>query len=99
MKNMFADPGMRLEWHCKAVGRPKPDYTWYKDGQLLKTIPGQIEIYRNVLTIQSVNSDRDEGMYQCAATNQHGTTYDSGQLKILCKADMSIVNSKAHNCP
>ncbi|XP_060571798.1 contactin-like [Ruditapes philippinarum] len=41
------------------------------------------QVRGNVLTIVSVVKERDEGMYQCAATNQHGTTFSTGQLKVL----------------
>lgn len=85
IQNMFADPGMTITWNCKAVARPAAIYSWYKNGVLLGNNPGQIEIVRNVLTILAVDKDRDEGMYQCAATNQHGTTFSTGQLKVLCK--------------
>ena len=48
-------------------------------------LPGQIEQQGSNLVIYSIDVFRDEGMYQCAATNQHGTTFSTGQLKVLCK--------------
>lgn len=77
---------MTIRWKCKAVARPAATYSWYKNGVLVKNIQGQIEVRSNVLTIYSVVKERDEGMYQCAATNQHGTTFSTGQLKVLCKS-------------
>lgn len=87
---MFADPGMTITWNCKAVARPSATYSWYKNGVLLENKPGHIEIARNILKIVQVTIERDEGMYQCAATNQHGTTFSSGQLKVLCKFDRLV---------
>ncbi|XP_045162637.2 contactin-like [Mercenaria mercenaria] len=81
--NRLADPGQELKWRCKAVARPKATYTWYKNGELIQNIPGVIEVHKNNLIIYSVDSDRDEGMYQCGATNVHGTTFSYGQLKVL----------------
>ena len=83
---MFADPGMTINWYCKAVARPAATYSWYKNGVLLKHIPGEVEIKANFLKINQATVGRDEGMYQCAATNQHGTAFSTGQLKILCRS-------------
>ncbi|KAL4221697.1 hypothetical protein ACF0H5_019952 [Mactra antiquata] len=81
--NMFADPGMRLVWNCRAVAKPSAVYTWYKNGELLVDVPGQYKIKRGQLMILNVDKERDEGIYQCAATNTHGTTFSTGQLKVL----------------
>jgi hypothetical protein len=85
IEDMFTDPGMTVNWKCKAVARPAATYSWYKNGVLLKNIPGQLEITGNILKILQATEGRDEGMYQCAATNQHGTAFSTGQLKVLCK--------------
>ncbi|XP_060571800.1 contactin-3-like [Ruditapes philippinarum] len=83
IEDMFTDPGMTVNWKCKAVARPAATYSWYKNGVLLKNIPGQLEITGNILKILQATEGRDEGMYQCAATNQHGTAFSTGQLKVL----------------
>ena len=44
---------------------------------------GKIEQVGSNLMIYNIEAEKDEGMYQCAATNQHGTTYSTGQLKII----------------
>lgn len=79
----MADPGQNLRWRCKAVARPAATYSWYKDGEPIKNVPGVIEVNRNYLMIYNVDAERDEGMYQCGATNVHGTTFSYGQLKVL----------------
>ena len=35
--------------------------------------------------LRNIDKDRDEGMYQCSATNMHGTAFGTGQLKVLCE--------------
>lgn len=52
---------------------------------MLYSVPGHIQIKGSTLTIFNVEESRDEGMYQCAATNTYGTTFSSGQLTVLCK--------------
>ena len=83
--NMFVDPNQQVQWRCKAVARPKAIYTWYKNGEVLQPIPGEIEVTGNILTIRAVQKERDEGMYQCGATNLHGTTFSTGRLKVVCE--------------
>ena len=74
-----------MKWGCKAVARPKAVYRWYKNGVLIEAVPGEIEVLGTRLIITSVDIDRDEGMYQCSATNVHGTTFSTGRLKVLCE--------------
>lgn len=40
----------------------------------------------SILKIKGVK-ESDEATYQCKASNQLGTTYSSGQLKVLSKYD------------
>lgn len=93
--NLYPDVGMTVRWYCRAVARPKATYTWYKDGKQLVTVPGQIEIVGGILTFVKVTKSRDEGTYQCAATNQHGTTFSTGQMSVLEIAP----NFKRHPMP
>ena len=88
------DPGQSLKWGCKAVARPRAIYRWYKNGEPMEEIPGEIEITGTRLWIASVDKDRDEGMYQCSATNAHGTTFSTGRLKVLCKFSIVKLYSK-----
>ncbi|BFY97822.1 hypothetical protein BsWGS_00861 [Bradybaena similaris] len=76
------DVGRRLAWHCEAFGQPLPTYQWYKNGKILHNSPG-ITVTVNTLTIDAVDLKRDNGMYQCAATNLHGTTFSTAQLRVL----------------
>lgn len=43
----------------------------------------RIRIQDNVLTIRSLDQERDPGMYQCRATNSLKTKYSSAQLRVL----------------
>ena len=58
-------------------------------------VSGKIEVRRNILIIPKIDKERDEGMYQCAAANQHGTSYSTGQLKVICKySQLSISRTR-----
>ncbi|XP_075794797.1 contactin-4 isoform X5 [Pelodiscus sinensis] len=68
-------------WECKANGRPKPSYSWLKDGESLMP-QDRIQIEHGALTITNVNLS-DAGMYQCVAENRHGVIFTSAELSVI----------------
>jgi len=78
-----------LQWECEAFGLPKVSYSWFKNGEEL--VPQNMSpldsvrysIRENRLLIDSVQRERDAGMYQCRASNQHGSAFSAGQLRIV----------------
>ncbi|XP_076870192.1 contactin-3 isoform X2 [Brachyhypopomus gauderio] len=70
-----------LFWECKASGKPKPSYSWLKDGETLMS-EGRVLIENGALTISAL-SISDGGMYQCVAENKHGIIYASAELLVL----------------
>ncbi|XP_043406938.1 contactin-4 isoform X4 [Chelonia mydas] len=68
-------------WECKANGRPKPSYSWLKDGEPLMP-QDRIQIEHGALTITNVNLS-DAGMYQCVAENRHGVIFTSAELSVI----------------
>uniref|UniRef100_A0A3Q2Y743 Contactin 3b n=1 Tax=Hippocampus comes TaxID=109280 RepID=A0A3Q2Y743_HIPCM len=69
----------KLFWECKATGKPKPSYSWLKNGE---HVIGRIQIENGALSIPTLNLS-DSGMYQCVAENKHGVIYSSAQLMVL----------------
>jgi len=65
------------------------NYQWLRNGEPL--IPefmeledrDRYEVRENVLMIRKLDSERDQAMYQCKASNQIAERYSSGQLRIL----------------
>jgi contactin 4 len=80
---MHVDVGSQLTWRCDARAVPPAAYVWYKNGELLQPITGELDIIANVLIIKVLDADKHSGMYQCAASNDHGTTFSTGQLRVL----------------
>uniref|UniRef100_A0AAQ4PDP8 Contactin 3b n=1 Tax=Gasterosteus aculeatus aculeatus TaxID=481459 RepID=A0AAQ4PDP8_GASAC len=66
-----------LFWECKANGKPKPSYSWLKNGE-----QGRVQIENGALSIATVNLS-DSGVYQCVAENKHGIIYSRAQLMVL----------------
>uniref|UniRef100_A0A8C6SD16 Contactin 3a, tandem duplicate 2 n=1 Tax=Neogobius melanostomus TaxID=47308 RepID=A0A8C6SD16_9GOBI len=71
----------RLYWECRANGKPKPSYSWLKNGQPLVS-EDKIHVEEGVLSV-SVLTLADAGMYQCVAENRHGVIYFAAELMVL----------------
>ncbi|XP_034935862.1 contactin [Chelonus insularis] len=78
-----------LTWTCEAFGIPDVTYRWYKNGEPISmdTLPledrNRFFIRDNILKIQHLDRERDDGMYQCQARNELKTKYSSAQLRVL----------------
>jgi len=78
-----------LVWECEAFGLPRVTYSWFKNGEeITQSSLSPLDFARynmrdNKFMIDSVQRDRDAGMYQCRATNQHGVGFSSAQLRIV----------------
>ncbi|XP_028320598.1 contactin-5 isoform X3 [Gouania willdenowi] len=84
------DSGEKLQWECKAMGRPRPTYRWLRNGLPL-TSQGRLELHNGEMTIHKVQP-MDSGMYQCVAENKYGSIYSNAELKILASAPIFVPN-------
>ncbi|XP_060074968.1 contactin-like [Ylistrum balloti] len=83
LSDRHVDIGSQLTWRCEAKAFPTPTYTWFKDGVLITSIPGERTIIKNVMLINSLDPEKHNGMYQCSATNVYGEVFTEGQLRVL----------------
>uniref|UniRef100_A0A3B3T7B9 Contactin 3b n=1 Tax=Paramormyrops kingsleyae TaxID=1676925 RepID=A0A3B3T7B9_9TELE len=81
--------GEKLLWECKANGKPKPSYSWLRNGETLAT-----EVENGALSIAAVNLS-DAAMYQCVAENKHGVLYSSAELLVLGKPLRTLLKARA----
>uniref|UniRef100_A0AAX7U5X3 Contactin 3a, tandem duplicate 2 n=1 Tax=Astatotilapia calliptera TaxID=8154 RepID=A0AAX7U5X3_ASTCA len=82
----------RLYWECRANGRPKPSYTWLKNGQQLLSEVNYRLSSDGVLSVSALTLS-DAGMYQCVAENKHGVIYLAAELMVLGRmAFISLLN-------
>ncbi|XP_063845129.1 roundabout homolog 2-like isoform X2 [Scylla paramamosain] len=66
--------------NCKAEGKPQPVIRWFKDGQVVRTSPGDPKSQRVLLPTGSLfflrvvhgRKEDDAGVYWCQASNQVG---------------------------
>ncbi|KAJ8307944.1 hypothetical protein KUTeg_014504, partial [Tegillarca granosa] len=83
LMDKHVDIGSQLTWRCEAKAIPSATYHWFVNGTLLQ--PNNVDMItnRNVLIIKNLDPIKHNGMYQCAASNTHGTTFTEGQLRVL----------------
>ncbi|NXH19410.1 CNTN6 protein, partial [Bucco capensis] len=84
IQNAFLSLYDTLIWECKAKGKPRPSYSWLKNGQLL-TSEGRIQIANGTLMIAVLNLS-DSGLYQCVAENKYDTIYANAELRVIAAA-------------
>lgn len=72
---------------CSATGNPAPIITWYKDNSQVSLNGRVSQRLGQDLYITNVQSNSDEGIYYCVATNIASSIRSiSATLKILCKS-------------
>nr|AKR04374.1 peroxidasin [Chilo suppressalis] len=81
-KDVTASGGDKVEFICKARGKPTPTISWFKDDFEL-TLSEYIVLGQNneSLTLLEV-SEKDEGTYNCQAENLEGVITISATLRI-----------------
>lgn len=79
-------PQESVVFKCNATGPPKPQITWYHNGQ--KVAPsnvGRVQINsKNELKFTSIQSG-DKGTVQCVATNDAGEAISKATLNVKCR--------------
>ncbi|XP_055860982.1 contactin-5-like isoform X1 [Biomphalaria glabrata] len=83
LKDQHIDIDRQFTWRCEARGIPQPVYHWYKNGVLITAADTTVEVKANVLKIAQAQPLVHQGMYQCSASNIHGTVFTSAQLRVL----------------
>ena len=86
---------------CEAVGQPRPEITWIKDGAPVRTAPADQSSHRVLLpsgalfflkAVQSGTED-DRGTYWCRATNSDGEV-ESRKAQLDIASKISINNAR-----
>ncbi|KAK0067653.1 contactin-like isoform X2, partial [Biomphalaria pfeifferi] len=83
LKDQHIDIDRQFTWRCEARGIPQPVYHWYRNGVAITAADTTVEVKANVLKIAQAQPLVHQGMYQCSASNIHGTVFTSAQLRVL----------------
>ncbi|XP_054832858.1 neural cell adhesion molecule L1-like protein isoform X2 [Eublepharis macularius] len=75
--------GENLVLLCNAIGNPEPTIKWKRNGQPL----GEIKHSRGMVTTREISiiqlQLQDSAVYQCEATNNHGTILATANVDVL----------------
>ncbi|PVD37269.1 hypothetical protein C0Q70_04266 [Pomacea canaliculata] len=71
----------------------RPTYTWFKDGESLQHVSGDVEILSNTLTVVSPDALVINGMYQCRASKHPWPSYSTGQMRDSNPLSLNIRSS------
>uniref|UniRef100_A0A3Q3VUQ2 receptor protein-tyrosine kinase n=1 Tax=Mola mola TaxID=94237 RepID=A0A3Q3VUQ2_MOLML len=82
LTNQDVNSSSTLRLSCLAMGVPRPDIMWYKNGIPVKQGQGITLGDDGVLTIDRVKKD-DEGVYECVAKNTEGDAKTSAVVTVL----------------
>lgn len=88
LPDQFVDVDANVNWTCDAFGDPEVSFLWHKNGQVLHQSNLSSEesvryrINRNNFYIERVNAAWDNGVYQCEAQNELGSTFNSAELRV-----------------
>lgn len=86
LKDKIKDYNSDVTFICESSAIPDVNYTWYKNAELLdyETMDkDRYLIQDNIMTIKYLDPEKDDGMFQCGATNQLKTAFSSAQLRVL----------------
>uniref|UniRef100_A0A4W5QJW9 Ig-like domain-containing protein n=1 Tax=Hucho hucho TaxID=62062 RepID=A0A4W5QJW9_9TELE len=76
--------GQEVEFQCRVSGRPAPKVEWSRDGEVLsKDGDPHVEFHEQgqVMKVKAVRL-RDQGLYQCLASNSAGTQMRQFRLTV-----------------
>lgn len=89
LTNMEVTEGGPMQFLCISVGHPRPEITWFLDGEEIHISPTYVidnrEDGTNILTIEETFAE-DEGEYTCVAENELGRASTSADLYIRGKS-------------
>merc|ERR1712157_309336 len=84
IKEVRLKEGQRARFEAGFAGYPKPEVTWYFQGEILKNSSKvQIKVREDSSTLTIIDCTFDEaGMYECRAANNPGTDKTKGSLTV-----------------
>ncbi|XP_075689887.1 neural cell adhesion molecule L1-like protein [Rhinoderma darwinii] len=84
LKSSIQGVGSEVILNCSATGTPEPEIQWQKNGILLKreTLPHNHKMIGGIMFIHSLQLS-DSAVYQCEASNKHGTILTSANIDVL----------------
>ncbi|KAK6480651.1 neural cell adhesion molecule L1-like protein [Huso huso] len=88
-ESMIYTIGSDVTLDCKAAGKPEPTIQWKVNGVPLRNMPVSID---NQIVRRNVKKN-DSAVYQCEASNKHGTILASANILVMNLAPMLLTDN------
>ncbi|XP_058855746.1 neural cell adhesion molecule L1-like protein isoform X10 [Acipenser ruthenus] len=88
-ESMIYTIGSDVTLDCKAAGKPEPTIQWKVNGVPLRNMPVSID---NQIVRRNVKKN-DSAVYQCEASNKHGTILASANILVINLAPMLLTDN------
>ncbi|XP_051961372.1 neural cell adhesion molecule L1-like protein isoform X2 [Xyrauchen texanus] len=83
VKIQLAEIGSDIQIKCSAKGKPQPTITWKRNGRLLDDFPSiNLKVLDDSIIIHRAKL-RDTAVYQCEASNKHGTLLANANVLVM----------------
>ncbi|XP_051736376.1 cell adhesion molecule L1-like a isoform X10 [Ctenopharyngodon idella] len=83
VKSQLAEIGSDIHIKCSATGKPQPTITWKRNGQPLDDFPSTNHQVLDDKIIILRAEQRDTAVYQCEASNKHGTLLANTNVLVM----------------
>uniref|UniRef100_A0A671LIN8 Neural cell adhesion molecule L1-like protein n=1 Tax=Sinocyclocheilus anshuiensis TaxID=1608454 RepID=A0A671LIN8_9TELE len=94
VKSQLAEIGSDIHIKCSARGKPQPTITWKRNGQPLDDFPSTNYKVLDDRIIILRAEQRDTAVYQCEASNRHGTLLVNANVLVMSEL-ATFLNQKA----
>ncbi|XP_061690244.1 neural cell adhesion molecule L1-like protein isoform X2 [Syngnathoides biaculeatus] len=82
--------GSDVHIKCSVSGKPQPDITWRKNGQIFEDDPvNNKRVLDDSLVLHNAVPD-DSGVYQCEAVNRHGVVLSNINIMVMNMAPLIL---------
>ncbi|XP_051518827.1 cell adhesion molecule L1-like a isoform X1 [Myxocyprinus asiaticus] len=83
VKIQLAETGSDILIKCSATGKPQPTITWKRNGRPLDDFPStNLKVVDDSIIIYRAEQ-RDTAVYQCEASNRHGTLLANANVLVM----------------
>ncbi|XP_019205590.1 cell adhesion molecule L1-like a isoform X6 [Oreochromis niloticus] len=85
--------GSDVHIKCSVSGKPQPAITWRRNGVMFRDDPdNRMQVFDDTVTLLNAKAE-DSGVYQCEASNRHGTILANVNIMIMNMAPLILTEN------